>query len=148
MVLAVLAIVIATVVAVYDREGSSTAGGTSDAATLELSEFALDAGGAVGLRGGTVEVTNTGSVAHNLAVSGTDVATADLAAGESETLDLSSLEPGEYEIICTVAGHADAGMTGALTITSTNPAPGSGTATSSTTSSATPGCTGWSPRRS
>ena len=41
MVLAVLAIVIATVVAVYDREGSSTAGGTSDAATLELSEFAL-----------------------------------------------------------------------------------------------------------
>ena len=63
-------------------------------------------------------MTNTGSVTHNLSVSGTDLATADLAAGESETLDLSSLEPGEYEMICTVAGHADAGMTGTLTITS------------------------------
>jgi hypothetical protein len=40
IVVAVLAIVIATVVAVYDRDGSS-AGGTSEAATIELNEFAL-----------------------------------------------------------------------------------------------------------
>jgi len=44
-------------------------------------------------------------------------ATPDLAAGESETLDLSSLEPGEYEVICAIPGHADAGMKGTLTIT-------------------------------
>src|SRR5690606_1632495 len=41
----------------------------------------------------------------------------DLAAGESEVLDLSSLAPGEYQIICTIAGHADSGMTGTLTAT-------------------------------
>jgi FtsP/CotA-like multicopper oxidase with cupredoxin domain len=124
VVLAVLAIVIATVVAVYDRDDSSTAGGNFDAATLELSEFALTPAALTVPAGGAIEVTNTGSVAHNLAVSGTDVATADLAAGESETLDLSSVEPGEYEIICTVAGHADAGMTGTLTVTSGDEAAG------------------------
>jgi FtsP/CotA-like multicopper oxidase with cupredoxin domain/plastocyanin len=123
VVLAVLAIVIATVVAVYDRDGSS-AGGTSEAATIELNEFALTPAALTVPAGGAVDVTNTGSVAHNLAVSGTDIATADLAAGESETLDLSSLDPGEYEIICTVPGHADSGMTGTLTVTSGDAAAG------------------------
>jgi uncharacterized cupredoxin-like copper-binding protein len=126
VVLAVLAIVLATVVAVHDGGDTSTAGGASDAgsATLELSEFTLTPAALTVPAGGAVEVTNSGSVAHNLAVGGTDLATADLAAGESETLDLSSLEPGEYEIICTIPGHADAGMTGTLTVTSGDEAAG------------------------
>ena len=47
----------------------------------------------------------------------TDLITPDLAAGESEELDLSSLEPGSYQLLCEIAGHADDGMTAPLTVT-------------------------------
>jgi FtsP/CotA-like multicopper oxidase with cupredoxin domain len=67
--------------------------------------------------GGSLEVVNAGTVPHNLSISGTDIATSDLAGGDSETLDLSGLEPGDYTMICTIAGHEDAGMTGTITVT-------------------------------
>jgi FtsP/CotA-like multicopper oxidase with cupredoxin domain len=62
-------------------------------------------------------VVNGGTVPHNLSITGADIATSDLAGGESETLDLSSLEPGDYTMICTIPGHEDAGMTGTITVT-------------------------------
>ena len=40
----------------------------------------------------------------------------DLKAGETGTLDVSSLDPGEYEIFCAISGHKDSGMTGTLII--------------------------------
>ena len=61
-------------------------------------------------------MTNSGAAAHNLTINGTDIATADLEAGGSETLDLSSLEPGDYEVVCTIPGHADSGMKATLTV--------------------------------
>lgn len=36
--------------------------------------------------------------------------------GESATLDLSGLDPGDYEVFCDVPGHASSGMTAPLTI--------------------------------
>lgn len=36
--------------------------------------------------------------------------------GGSETGGLAGLEPGEYEILCTVAGHSEAGMVGVLVV--------------------------------
>ena len=67
--------------------------------------------------GGSLHVTNDGTATHNLRVVDTDLITPDLAAGESEELDLSSLEPGSYQLLCEIAGHADTGMTAPLTVT-------------------------------
>jgi manganese oxidase len=120
VVIAVLALIFAAVAVVFggdDEPSKAPAGAGTGSATVELSEFALKPAALTVPAGGSLEVTNAGSVAHNLTVSGTDIASADLAAGESETLDLSSLEPGAYEVICAIPGHADAGMKGALTIT-------------------------------
>jgi plastocyanin len=114
IVVAVLALVIATV-AVFVRDGGgdgdSAAGGD---ASVALSEFALTPAAVTVPAGGSLKVTNDGTMPHNLSIEGTDLKTADLAGGESETLDLSALEPGEYPIICAIPGHSDAGMTGKL----------------------------------
>jgi FtsP/CotA-like multicopper oxidase with cupredoxin domain len=59
-------------------------------------------------------VKNSGTVAHNLAVKGTDLKTADIAPGKSERLDLSSLKPGMYTAYCRIPGHEAAGMTAML----------------------------------
>ena len=57
------------------------------------------------------------SIDHNAAVLDTAITTADLPAGGSETLDLSSLEPGTYELFCSIPGHKDSGMAATLVIT-------------------------------
>jgi uncharacterized cupredoxin-like copper-binding protein len=120
VVIAVLALVLASVAVVFvgdDDDGSNaTPGADGGTASVELSEFALAPAALTVPAGGSLEVTNAGTAAHNLTVSGTDIASSDLAAGESETLDVSALEPGEYEVICAIPGHADAGMKGTLTI--------------------------------
>ena len=117
LIVAVLALVIAAVVAVVgDRGGSGGDAGTTDAVTVELTEFALTPAALTVPEGGQLTVTNAGAVPHNLSITGTEVATADLAPGESETLDVSSLPAGDYEVLCAIPGHADSGMTGTLTV--------------------------------
>ena len=61
-------------------------------------------------------MTNGGTVEHNLAVDGTDLKTDDLAVGESDSLDLSSLEAGTYTVFCDISGHKEAGMVGDLVV--------------------------------
>ena len=61
-----------------------------------------------------LRVTNVDTQVHNLAVAGQK--TKDLQKGESEVLDLGVLGAGAYEMLCEIAGHAAAGMTGSLTI--------------------------------
>src|SRR3546814_15871291 len=79
-----------------------------------MTEFALDPSTATVAQGGSIEAVNGGNVAHNLAVTDTDLKTPDINGGESASLDISSLAPGSYEILCLIAGHADAGMKGTL----------------------------------
>jgi FtsP/CotA-like multicopper oxidase with cupredoxin domain len=134
-VLGAIALVFAAVALVVGGDGgdgSGASGGGGATATLELTEFALTPAAVTVSAGGQLEVVNNGSVPHNVSVEGTDVATADLAAGESETLDLSALAPGDYTIICTIAGHADSGMTGTLTVTEGGGGGGGGTALAAT----------------
>ena len=117
IVVAVLALVIATVaVFVRDDSGSDGRGSAGGETAIGLSEFALTPAAVTVPEGGSLRVTNNGTVAHNLSIEGSDLKTADLGAGESETLDLSALAPGDYTIICAIPGHSDAGMTGTLTI--------------------------------
>jgi manganese oxidase len=83
---------------------------------VELSEFAIAPSDLTVAGGGVLEVTNAGVAEHDLAVIGTDVATPMLKGGESASLDLSALEPGTYDVHCTVAGHEAGGMKGTLTV--------------------------------
>jgi FtsP/CotA-like multicopper oxidase with cupredoxin domain len=78
-------------------------------------------------------VSNDGSQTHNLTVDGGE-ATADLAAGESGSLDLGEMSPGTYVVFCSIPGHREAGMEASLVIGSgtetagEHPATGVGTA--------------------
>lgn len=61
------------------------------------------------------EVTNSGAIAHNFAIEGRG-STEMIPPGESATLQVDALEPGEYTVICEVAGHAGGGMMATLVV--------------------------------
>jgi uncharacterized cupredoxin-like copper-binding protein len=89
--------------------------GPAGPVTVSLTEFAITPASAPA--GGTLAVTNDGTVAHNLAVEGTDLLTADLAAGDAEDLALTDLDEGSYTMFCTIPGHREAGMEAPLDVT-------------------------------
>jgi FtsP/CotA-like multicopper oxidase with cupredoxin domain len=123
---AAIAVILVGVVAVVTDEENSPAGaaGESAPAPVMLSDFSID--GTLDVpTGGSLDVMNDGAVVHDLAVTGTDLATPQLDPGESAALDLASLEPGEYEVFCQIPGHADSGMRAPLTIAD-DAAPSSG----------------------
>lgn len=113
----VFALLIAAVAASGERGGSAD-GATVDAGpvALSLTEFALAPAAITVPKGGSIAITNDGTMDHNVAVTDTPVKVRDLKAGESATLDVSALAPGQYEIFCAIAGHKDAGMTGTLIV--------------------------------
>ncbi|MEX0869647.1 MAG: multicopper oxidase domain-containing protein [Nitriliruptoraceae bacterium] len=82
----------------------------------ELSEFHVDLAQTSMAVGGTISVTNAGSIEHDLEVVGVDLGTPMLAAGESADLDLGALAAGTYTVRCTVPGHESAGMTAELVV--------------------------------
>ncbi len=65
---------------------------------------------------GTVvfKVTNKGSIAHDFKIAGKK--TPNLAAGKSATLRVVFAKAGRYPFLCTLKGHAAAGMKGVLTV--------------------------------
>jgi len=73
----------------------------------------------------TFEVTNDGQTEHNFAIEGHG-ATEMIPPGETVTLKVASLGPGEYTVVCEVAGHAGGGMTATLVVTGDPPAPATG----------------------
>jgi plastocyanin len=60
---------------------------------------------------------NTGQTQHALRLvgQGLDVSTDNFGPGDSRTLDVS-LQPGEYQLICPIPGHAQHGMTATITV--------------------------------
>ena len=107
---------VALLIANDGGDGSPEVDAGGSGAPVELTEFAIASEPISVGTGGSLEVSNAGSQVHNLAIEGTDLITADLAGGESEALDASSLEAGEYEVFCAIAGHKDAGMVGSLVV--------------------------------
>jgi len=99
---------------------SAAAGG--DALSITVSDFMIDpselevSGTTV-----TIDVVNDGPTPHNLSVRDADgevvMATADLSTDGTETIT-AELEPGEYTIFCSLAGHESLGMSGTLTVSS------------------------------
>ncbi len=104
-------------------DGDSTVSTDAAPTHVSLTEFALAPAEITVPEGGSLHVTNDGSTPHNLAVVDQDLATADIPAGGSEVLDVSSLAAGSYEVFCEIPGHADSGMTGSLEVTAGDAAP-------------------------
>lgn len=103
--------------ALSNSEDAQTIAAVGGAGTkVTLTEFKIDPAMVMVSEGGSVTVTNGGTVDHDLMVKGTDLKTSMLKAGESETLDVGSLKKGDYTLICEVAGHADAGMKAMLMV--------------------------------
>lgn len=117
LVVLVAAVVAVGVAALLRDDPSSDTTSTATTVNVTLTEFAI--GGDLTAPSGqvTLDVSNDGSAVHNLVVRGTDLATADLAAGASAQLALGELPPGSYELLCTIPGHEAAGMTADLVIT-------------------------------
>jgi len=101
----------------FDRSGEA-----KDAAALgagvpvSLTEFAITPSEVDVPLGGSITVSNDGSITHNLTVKGTDLRTPDLAPGTKERLDLSSLDAGMYTIYCQIPGHESSGMVAMLMV--------------------------------
>ena len=110
-VIAALSLTFGIAVVSAGDDGASAGGlGTPLTAHVGLSELAIDPSSVEVAQGGALHVQNDGGLVHNLAVQGSDLRTPDLAAGDAVELDVSSLAVGEYELLCLVPGHADAGM--------------------------------------
>ena len=95
-----------------------TASGSGESIAISETDFALDPADPTTAAGDvTFEVSNDGEFPHNLEVEGNGVeeVTDTIDPGGSDSLTVS-LEPGSYEIYCSIGDHAEQGMTGELTV--------------------------------
>ena len=102
--------------ALSNSEDAQNQAGAGAGTVVTLTEFKIDPAMVDVAAGGSLTVKNAGTVVHNLAIEGTDLKTADIAPGASETLDISSLKAGDYTIICAIPGHKGAGMEAMLMV--------------------------------
>jgi FtsP/CotA-like multicopper oxidase with cupredoxin domain len=112
-VMGILVLVLAIIAATRPSAGAAAAEPT--VLDLELHEFAIHGGLAAEPGPVTLQVANSGTMIHNLALEG-GPATADLDPGEQATLQLGTLEAGTYTVFCNIAGHRDAGMEAELVV--------------------------------
>jgi uncharacterized cupredoxin-like copper-binding protein len=93
--------------------GASAAASTTD--TVKASEFKYALAKATVSRGTvTFKIKNTGHLKHDFKINGKKSKL--LNPGASTTLKVSFGKAGKFSYVCTVAGHAQAGMKGKLTV--------------------------------
>lgn len=145
---AVLAFTLVAAACSSDGGGEDTGGSGEPAAptslAVSLTDFALnpDRLTATAGQGLVFDVSNDGQSPHTFAVdTGNGVKeTPEISAGSTSTLTVPALEPGDYRIFCTIAGHEDLGMVGTLTVS----ADGGAVAAGATGASGAMGATGGS----
>ena len=103
-----------------DKPGRTVTVESGATIPVAADEYSFDPETIVVTGGGrvTFELANEGVLAHNLRVidDGDDVGgTPTFTAGKTQSGSVD-VEPGDYELVCTVGNHADLGMTGKLTI--------------------------------
>ncbi len=128
VVIAVAALTVGMWATGRDTGGGAAAPGQT--ITASLSEFKITLSSAEVTPNSTITVTNAGTAAHTLGVMDTDLITPSIPAGGSATLDLSSLDSGDFTLYCNIAGHVEAGMKTRLTISETATAASAGSADS------------------
>lgn len=115
-VVALLSVVVLVIALDNDGDGGDGSGVAAPPIQAELSEFEIVLSTGQVEAGGVIEITNAGTMIHDLAIRGTDLATPEIDPGGTASLDISSLAPGTYEVYCTIPGHADSGMSTTLVI--------------------------------
>lgn len=113
--LVVLIATVSLVAAVSAFGGSSSTDATTVAVTLgKPSEFKITLSKKTIVKGVTTfKVTNKGAIAHDFKIAGKR--TPSLKTGKAATLK-ATLKKGKYPYLCTLPGHAAAGMKGTLTV--------------------------------
>jgi len=109
-----IALIVLAIGFVPKASGGGEVSAQAGPAKVTLTEFTIS-GDLNVPEGGSIEVSNTGTQAHNLSIDGGPT-TKDIAPGASETLSLAGLKAGTYKVICAVPGHEQAGMTATLTV--------------------------------
>lgn len=82
-----------------------------------MTEYAFDPKDGTAAQGDTITATNDGEIPHNYTIEadGDEVTTGDVDPGSSGEVTVD-VDPGDYDVICTIPGHADQGMVGTLTV--------------------------------
>ena len=90
--------------------------------TVHMTEYKFDLSTSV-VPAGTVvfNLINDGKTPHNFSIAGMTSDNLAPAATATMTVDLSTA--GDYSYLCTLPGHAEAGMQGTLTVSGTTPPP-------------------------
>ncbi|HJS27605.1 MAG TPA: multicopper oxidase domain-containing protein, partial [Actinomycetota bacterium] len=148
VIVSALLVVMLVASACSGDDGSEGEGSAARAESIDvsLSEFVI-APGMIHAPAGeslTFNVANDGAAAHTFAVeTGSDVlATAELQPGDTATLEVPPLEPGEFRTLCTVSGHEGAGMVGSLMVASGDNAAGASGAAGHSGATGQSGATG------
>ena len=113
---------IVAIVIIAAQQGAAGDGGQSDRIVFEDLRFVpnrLDAKVGVPLR---VRLTNNGTERHDINFSslhmpGLEGVQSILEPGETRMITLTFNEPGTHSFVCSLPGHAAAGMTGAVFVT-------------------------------
>ena len=113
-------LVVAVIAAVRAGTPSSASPGSSGAGStvsVTLKEFSISPV-MIDVTPGdvTINVTNSGTMEHNFSIRELGQATKNIQPGESVTLKLSSVKPGNYTTFCSVPGHEGSGMKGVLMV--------------------------------
>jgi plastocyanin len=119
IVLALLGVLAVGLIALLTDDGDGggpAAGATSSELDVSLTEFSIDGELSAAEGDVTLNVVNAGSLEHNLAVRELDIQTRNMTSRGVDTLALGELEPGTYEVYCTISGHAESGMSNELVI--------------------------------
>ena len=106
-------------VALFNDDSGGDGGSSATASDLDISltEFAIEGELSAPAGNVTLNVVNAGAIEHNLEVRELGIGTANLASRGLESLPLGELEPGSYELFCSIAGHETSGMAADLVIT-------------------------------
>ena len=103
-----------------DTAGRTVTVESGSTVTVVADEYSFDPETIVATGGGrlTIELDNQGTLAHNLRVfdGANDVGGTPTFAGGDPRTGTVRVEPGEYELLCTVGDHADLGMKGKLQV--------------------------------
>jgi plastocyanin len=98
-------------------EEEEAAGGGGAATEVGMTEYAFDPADLTAAQGDTITATNDGELPHNYTIEadGDEVTSGDVDPGSSGELTVD-VDPGDYDVICTIPGHAEQGMTGTITV--------------------------------
>jgi plastocyanin len=98
-------------------EEEAAGGGGGGASTVGMTEYAFDPSDLTASQGDTITATNDGELPHNYTIeaNGDEVTSGDVDPGSSGELTVD-VDPGDYDVICTIPGHAEQGMTGTITV--------------------------------